>query len=140
VVRVRRFAASGTAKEPYHLLRDGGLLETDDSRDRIFVSVEPPTGPSNAVEFALETAGPVRERKELRITSGNPGDPGSWVVTAPDDRHRDANGLWMGQLPSGSLTFSRVGAWFAGMTEVLTLRGLEAARAGSRITFYWFQD
>ena len=141
VVRVRVFGPPGSpARLPYHLLRDGGLVLTDEPRDRIFVQVEPEAVGNDAVEFTLEAPGGITWRKELLLTSGNPADPGTWTLWTQDARHRDANGLWVHQLAGGSITLRRLNPWPGGMTQVRVITGLQEARPGSRITFRWYQD
>ncbi len=141
VVRVNVFGPEGsTPHAPYDLLRDGGLLFTNEPQDRIFVHVEPGSSGSNAVEFALETPNQITWRKELVITSGNPADAGSWTVYTQDDRHQDVTGLWLEQLPGGSLVLRRRNPWPQEMTDVFQLAHLERATPGTRIVFRWYQD
>jgi hypothetical protein len=141
VVRVNIYGPEGsTPHAPYDQLRDGGLLTTNEPRDRIFVHIEAGGSGSNAVEFALETPDQITWRKELAITSGNPADPGSWTVYTQDDRHEDVNGLWLGQLKGGSLVLRRLYPWPRGMVDVAQIDHLERATPGSRIVFRWYQD
>jgi hypothetical protein len=141
VVRVRVFAPAGNpARPPYHLLRDGGLLLTDEPRDRIFVQVEPGAVGNEAVEFVLETPEEITWWKELSLTSGNPQDPGTWTLWTRDARHRDSNGLWVHQLAGGSITLRRLNPFQIATTQVRVITGLQQAQPGSRITFRWYQD
>jgi hypothetical protein len=137
VVRVDVFGPKGSvAHPPYDPLRDGGLLRTDEPRDRIFMHVEQRTSDESTVEFALETPDDVTWRKEILIRSG---DGGRSTIYTQDARHDDASGLLLEQLPGGSLVLRRMN-FGGGMAEVSVLTGLDEATPGTRIVFFWYQD
>jgi hypothetical protein len=124
---------------PPNVLVDGGVLRTSESADLIEVAVTLGAVGADAVEFELVTPDGITWRKEIVIQDAPATGTGTWTVWTQDARHRDANGLYLYQLPGATLTF-RKQKTLGIMSQVLVLGGLQAAAPGSRISFDWVRD
>jgi hypothetical protein len=125
---------------PVSVLRDGGVLRTSDPDDLIEVTVTPSAVTNDAVEFELLTPDNITWRKEI-VIGYNPTIGGSVTIWTQDSKHRDANGLYLNELPGATLTFRKEKGFFGGGVRTqLVLGGLEAALPDSRITFCWVRD
>lgn len=120
-------------------LRDGDVLRTSDAADLIEVTVEQGAVPNDRVEFVLQTPATVTWRKEIVIRE-NAADPGVTIATH-DEIHVAANGLYLYQLASATLTFRKDKGFFGGgVQNVATLNGLNEINPGARLTFKWVHD
>ncbi|MEX2160285.1 MAG: hypothetical protein WD751_00065 [Anaerolineales bacterium] len=126
-----------------NVLRDGGLLFTEDAVDRIDVKVDQEVVPSSTVEFRLETPdnnrwGNITWRKEVIFRESPAKGRGIWTIATQDDIHSDENIRFMNQMRGALLTFNKMKE-FGRMSQVLVLDASEV-RPGSRITFFWYKD
>ncbi|WP_427501699.1 LGFP repeat-containing protein (plasmid) [Methylomonas sp. MED-D] len=125
--------------QPVNFLRDGDVLRTSDAADLIEVTVEEGAVPNDRVEFVLQTPATVTWRKEIVIRE-NATDPGVTIATH-DEIHVAANGLYLYQLASATLTFRKDKGFFGGgVQNVATLNGLNEINPGARLTFKWVHD
>jgi hypothetical protein len=68
--------------------------------DRIDYTIAPNAVGSDAVEFVLEAGPGITWRKVLTIADGH---GGSWDIVTQDQQTSDRNGLYLNQLPGGTL-------------------------------------
>jgi hypothetical protein len=111
------------------------LSPPDRPTDRIDYTITPNAVGSDAVEFVLEAGPGITWRKVLTVADGH---VGSWDVVTEGQRTTDRNGLYLHQLPDGTLAFwKRV---FVGTHRVTVLGDLDQFPPGTRVTFRWVAD
>lgn len=93
----------------------------------IEVTVTPGAVSANEVEFELVTPSNITWRKEIVIRESPATGTGAWTVWTQDGKHRDANGLYLNQLPGGTLTFRKM-KFGGGVWPMLVLGGLRGRR------------
>jgi hypothetical protein len=104
--------------------------------DRIDYTITPNAVGSDAVEFVLEAGPGITWRKVLTIADGL---GGSWDIVTQDLQISDRNGLYLYQLPAGTLAFWKLRPLNI-MAHVTTLGDLDQLAPGTRVTFRWITD
>jgi hypothetical protein len=104
--------------------------------DRIDYTITPNAVGSDAVEFVLEAGPGITWRKVLTIDDGH---GGSWDIITQDQQTSDRNGLYLYQLPDGTLAFWKLRP-LGVMAHVTTLGDLDQLPPGTRVTFRWITD
>ena len=93
--------------------------------------------PSGEVEFVIMSTANIFQRKEIVLVEGPAVGTGRWTIATDGNIHRDANGLYLYQLPGGLLEFrKRIGN---GMSEVTRIP-IDRIPGGTRLTFTWLAD
>jgi hypothetical protein len=104
--------------------------------DRMEYTIAPNAVGADAVEFVLEAGPGITWRKVLNLKDGR---GGSWDIVTQDQQTSDRNGLYVDQLPDGTLELWKARA-FNVMTHVATLGDLDQLPPGTRVTFRWMAD